>query len=139
MASVWKDIAILTIRETPSKTKAGSGFGMWVIQKLRDGKHYDTTLRAGNFYTNAVTGDKEYPKGGLTDWDFEALKKPTPTGQRVPDGKGGTRAEMFWDVVIPLLDRKNPPPVPEPEPDTPAEQQQPAPASSEPELPPWIK
>lgn len=132
MASVWKDVVIYQVRETQSKTKAGSGFGMWVVQKIRDGKHYDVTLRAGNFYTNAVNGEKEYPKGGLTDWDFEALNKPT--GQRIPDGKGGTRPELVWDVVKPLLDRKNPPPVPTDEPEQQA--QEPA-GPPEPEMPPW--
>lgn len=131
MASVWKDVVLLTIRETASKSKEGSGFGMWVIQKLRDGAHYNVTVRAGSFYKHQVTGETVYPKDGMTDWDFEALNKQT--GQTTSDGKGGMRAELFWDVTKKLIDRKNPPPVPT---DEPASEPAP-PASEEPEMPPW--
>jgi len=129
MASVWRDVVILTIRETPSKSKAGSGFGMWVIQKLRDGAHYNVTLRAGNYFTNQVSGEKQYPKDGMTDWDFEALKKSVPGLPEKAPGK----PTLYWDIVMPLLDRKNPPPVPEPE-----SQPDPEPAGPpEPERMPW--
>ena len=101
MASVWRDIVLLTVKETPSKTKEGAGFGAWVIQKLRDGAHYNVTLRAGNYFTNQLTGEREYPKGGLTDYDLNDLKKTVP----------GT-AETYWAAAMRLLDRKNPPPVP---------------------------
>ena len=104
MASVWRDIVLLTIKETPSKNKEGSGFGVWIIQKLRDGAHYNVTLRAGSFYMNQATGEREYPKGGLTDWDLNELKKTVP---------GST--ETFWVVGMRLLDRRNPPAVPPPD------------------------
>lgn len=128
MASVWKDVVILTIKQTPSRSKEGSGFGVWVIQKLRDGAHYNVTVRAGSYYKHQVTGEPVYPKDGLTDWDFEAMNKQT--GNIIPDGKGGTRPEFIWDVVKKLIDRKNPPPVPTDEPAS-------APPTTEPEMPPW--
>lgn len=130
MPSVYKDVVLLTIKER--EWKDGKGFGVWIIQKLVDGKHKDVTLRAGMYSPNKVTGERQYPKDGLTDWDLEALKKQT--GNVIPDGRGGTRPELLWDVATKLLDRKNPPPVPVDEP----EQQQPA-GPAEPELPPWMK
>lgn len=102
MASVYRDVLLLTVRENESKRKDGSGFGIWVIQKVRDEKHFNVTVRAGRYYTDKVTGEKRYPKDGLSDLDFQALKKVDPDG----DGK-----KLIWDKIRVLIDRNNPPPV----------------------------
>ena len=101
MAGVWREVLLLTIREFESKKKDGSGFGMWVIQKIHDDKSFNVTVRAGRYYIDKVTGEKKVPRdGGLSDWDFIALKNKNP------DGEG-----LVWDKVKALIDRKNPPPV----------------------------
>lgn len=73
MADTWRDVVLKTLRETPSKTKAGAGFGTWVVQRVKNDKSFSVTVRAGGFYTDAVTGEKRYPKDGLSLYDFKAL------------------------------------------------------------------
>ena len=99
-AGVWREILLLTIRETESKKNDGSGWGIWVFQKAHGDTSVSVTVRAGRYYTDKVTGDKKYPKDGLSDWDFMALKN------KAPDGQG-----LVWDKVKVLIDRKNPPAV----------------------------
>ena len=100
MAGVWREVLLLTIREVESKKNDGSGFGMWVIQKILNDKSFNVTIRAGRYYTDKVNGEKRYPKDGLSDWDFMALKNKSP------DGQG-----LVWDKIKVLIDRKNPPAV----------------------------
>lgn len=73
MADVWRDIVLKTLRETPSRTKAGAGYGLWVVQRVKNEKSYSVTVRSGSFYTDAVTAEKRYPKDGLNLYDFKAL------------------------------------------------------------------
>lgn len=103
MADQWRDVILETIRETQSKTKAGAGFGLWLVMKVKNEACYNVTVRAGSFYTDQVSGEKRLPKDGLTDWDFAALKK-------------------VWEEkkIAKLLDRKSPPPVPHPDAPPPA-------------------
>lgn len=73
MADVYRDILLKTLKETPSKTKPGAGYGMWVIQRVKNDASFKVTVRSGGFYTDAVTGDKRYPKDGLDLFDFNTL------------------------------------------------------------------
>ena len=74
----WKDIVLETIKETPSRDKAGAGFGMWLLQKTKDGKSVSVKVVAGSFYTHQVTGEKVYPKDGLGYRDFDSLRSIYP-------------------------------------------------------------
>ena len=98
MPDVWRDVLVKTIREKEGNRNDGSGFGMWVVQKVKNDVSVSVTVRAGRYYKNKVTGEREYPKDGLSDWDFEALKKKSADG-----------TQFVWDEIKPLLDRKNPP------------------------------
>ncbi len=91
MSDIWREIVLKTLRE--KEWKDGKGFGLWIVQKAKNDTSVSVTVRAGMYYTDKVTGEKRYPKDGLTDWDLSALKDK-------------------WNEVKPLLDRKNPPPVP---------------------------
>ncbi len=73
MADEWKDVVLKIIRETPSKTKEGAGYGAWIIQRVRNNQSFSVTVRAGGFYTDITTGEKRYPKDGLSLYDFKAL------------------------------------------------------------------
>jgi hypothetical protein len=96
MADTWRDAILLTLREMPSKNKEGSGWGLWVVMKVRNDTCYNVSVRAGSYYTDKVTGERRIPRDGLTSYDFAKLKEE-------------------WAKVKPLLDRDNPPPVPAPE------------------------
>lgn len=122
----WKDVVLLTIRETPSKKegKEGEGYGLWAVARVKpDGTLFNVTLRSGRYYKNKVTGSKEMPKDGLGYYDFMELKKP---------GKTPGVATM-WEEVIKLLDPKHPPVLPSTD--------APPPAAPEPEIEkmPWEK
>jgi hypothetical protein len=97
MPDIWREVVLKTIKE--KAWKEGKFFGIWVIQKVRNDTSVSVTVRAGMAYTDKVTGEKRYPKDGFTDWDLEALRKKNEAG--VP----------IIDEIMPLLDRKNPPPV----------------------------
>ncbi len=73
MADTWRDIVLKTIRETPSRTKQGAGFGLWIVQRVKNDKSFSVTVRSGSFYTDAVSGEKRLPKDGLNLYDFKAL------------------------------------------------------------------
>lgn len=113
----WRDLVLKTIRETPSRTKEGAGFGLWIIQRVRNGRSFSVTVRSGGFYTDAVTGERRYPKDGLNAYDFKALRA------------------IFKTEIEPLLDIPKDSVVNLPGPGTAeeAEQKQQAPA----EAPPW--
>ncbi len=72
MDSRWTEKILLTVRE--KDWKDGKGFGIWVVQKVCDGKSVEVTVRAGMYRTDAVTGEKKLPREGLTLKDFEALR-----------------------------------------------------------------
>lgn len=74
MPDEWRDVVLLMIRETPSRTKPDAGYGLWVIQKVKNNKSVSVTVRSGSYYTDKVTGEKRYPKDGLNLYDFKALK-----------------------------------------------------------------
>ena len=107
MADEWRDVVLRTIRETASKNREGSGFGLWIVMKLKNDAFYNVTVRSGSYYTDKVTGEKRIPREGLTDYDFAALKKVWATD------------------VLPLIDHNNPPPVPGPADEPPKEEEDP--------------
>lgn len=74
MNDEWRDLVLKTLRETPSRTKDGAGFGMWVIQRVRNNASFSVTVRSGGYYTDKVTGERRYPKEGLSLYDFNALR-----------------------------------------------------------------
>lgn len=80
-AAVWTEVVIKTIKERPWKD--GKGFGMWVVQKFKDGKSVSVSVRAGMYAPNKVTGEKTLPKEGLELEHFEALR-PIYTAEILP-------------------------------------------------------
>ncbi len=114
----WRDVVLLTIRETPSKKegKTGEGYGLWVVARVKpDNTLFAVTLRSGRYYPNKLDGSKTLPKDGLGYYDMMELKKK------------GQAAETVWQEVVAMLDPKHPPvlpapgtpPPPAPEPDIP--------------------
>lgn len=73
MDDEYRDIVLKVYRETPHKTKPGCGFGLWLIQKVKNGVSFNVQVRAGWYSTDAVTGLKKYPKDGLGKYDFKAI------------------------------------------------------------------
>lgn len=69
--SVYSDIILKTIRE--KEWREGKGFGVWVVQTVKDGKSHKVQVRAGMYKPNKVTGEKELPKDGLDLADFNAV------------------------------------------------------------------
>jgi hypothetical protein len=88
MAGEWKEKILLTIREKPWKD--GKGFGMWVVQKVCDGKSNGVEVRAGMYRMDPVTGEKKLPRDGLNLQDFEQLrplfKEQVETLLKIPRG-----------------------------------------------------
>ncbi len=68
---VWSEVVLKTIREHPWKDD--KGFGLWVVQKVKNGKSVGVSVRAGMYKPNRVTGQKELPKDGLEEADFKLL------------------------------------------------------------------
>lgn len=93
MADIWTDRLLLTLKETPHKTKPGCGYGLFVVQKLRNGQSFNVQVRSGYFSTSP-DGEKKLPKDGLGLYDFNTI------------------GPIFKDQIKPLLE--NPPAVPLP-------------------------
>lgn len=110
MAGVWRDIVLKTIRETPSKTKEGSGYGLYIIQRVCDEKSFSVTVRSGSYRTDAVSGEKVYPRDGLNIYDFNAIRP------------------IYKQEIEPMLEIKK---------GTPVAQSEAPPPEPEPEMPPW--
>jgi hypothetical protein len=72
MAGNWSEKILLTIREKPWRD--GKGFGMWVVQKICDGKSNGVEVRAGMYRMDPVTGEKKLPREGLNLQDFDQLR-----------------------------------------------------------------
>lgn len=104
--AVWTEVVLKTIKERPWKD--GKGFGIWVVQKFKEGKSVSVSVRAGMYSPNKVTGEKTLPKEGLELEHFDAL------------------SPIYLKEIKPLLEIKK---------GTPFEE---APAGPpEPEQPPW--
>ena len=71
-AAVWTEVVLLTLKERPWKD--GKGFGMWVVQKFKDGKSVSVSVRAGMYAPNKTTGEKTLPKEGLELEHFDTLR-----------------------------------------------------------------
>ena len=122
----WRNVILLTIRESPSKKegKEGEGYGLWVVARVKpDNTLFGVTVRSGRYYPNKVTGEREIPKDGLGFFDFKALKDKSKT----------PGFEYVWDEIEKLLDPKRPPVLPNPG--------APPPPAPEPEAetPPWMR
>ncbi|MDD5301467.1 MAG: hypothetical protein PHS14_00045 [Elusimicrobia bacterium] len=121
----WRDVVLLTLRETPAKPKngverPGEGYGLWVVARVKpDNTLFGVTLRSGRYYPNKLDGSKTLPKDGLGYYDLMELKK---------DGK--TAGETKWGDVVKLLDPKHPPVLP-----SPAAEAPPPPAEEIPKMP----
>ena len=117
MADIWREIVLKTIKE--KEWKDGKGFGIWIVQKIKNDTSVSVTVRAGMYYTEKVTGEKRLPKDGLNGYDFEELNK-------------------VWKEIQPLLDHQHPPLVIPVEPPSPEPPKEPAPpAGGEVEEVPW--
>lgn len=94
-AEGWRDVLLLTIRETPNKKKENAFFGMWVMMRVTpDNKCFSVKVVSGESYL--MNNERKYPREGLTWYDFEALRP------------------IFIEKISPLIDPRNPPPVPLP-------------------------
>src|SRR5580704_6728631 len=82
--AVWTEKILKTIKERPWKD--GKGFGLWVVQKIKDGKSHSVTVRAGMYKTSPINPDEKIlPKEGLEEADFTTLRA------------------IYKDEVLPLL------------------------------------
>lgn len=70
--AVWTEVILKTIKERPWKD--GKGFGLWVVQKFKDGKSVSVSVRGGMYSPNKVTGEKTLPKEGLELEHFDELR-----------------------------------------------------------------
>lgn len=110
----WRDVLLMTIRETPNKKKDGAFYGLYVIMRITpDNKCFGVTVRSGESYM--MNGFRKYPKEGLNEYDFFALKNEADGESVKACSCGKMRSPTVFDKVRKLLDRRNPPPVPEPE------------------------
>jgi hypothetical protein len=132
----WRDVILLTLRETPSKKpdEQGKGYGDWVVARVKpDGKLFAVTFRSGKYYPSKIDGSKTLPKDGIGFYSFMELKKPSKvkTDPVKSCACGATRVPAVWDDVVKLLDPRNPPKLPAAD--------EPAPAAAEPpiEKMPW--
>lgn len=112
--SAYREIILKTIRE--KEWKDSKGFGVWVVQTVKDDKSFKVQVRAGMYRPNKVTGAKELPKDGLDVGDFKSLV-------------------AAWKEIEPLLQ------IPKGTVVAPAgsELDQAEQTPAEPELPPWMK
>ncbi|MBS3927735.1 MAG: hypothetical protein KGZ65_04000 [Sphingomonadales bacterium] len=69
--AVYKEIILKTIRE--KEWKDGKGFGVWVVQTVKDDKSFKIQVRAGMYRPDKVTGEKVLPKDGLDEGDFKTV------------------------------------------------------------------
>lgn len=132
----WRNVVLLTLRETPSKKegKKDEGYGTWIVARVKpDNTLFNVTYRSGRYYPNKLTGEKELPKDGIGYYDFMELKKESKklTAAVRACACGATRAPTVWDEVVALLDPRHPPVLPPPD--------APPPATAEPEIEkmPW--
>ena len=101
----WRTVVLLTIRETPNKKKEGSWYGTWVVARVKpDGTIFSKTVRSGESYT--MSGERRYPKEGLTWYDFEALRP-------IYKDKVEPLIDPKRSVVIPPTGTPTPPPPPD--------------------------
>ncbi|MES2155426.1 MAG: hypothetical protein V4510_09860 [bacterium] len=70
-APEYREIVLKTLRE--KEWRDGKGFGVWVVQTVKDGKSFKVQVRAGMYKPNRVTGEKELPKDGLDEGDFKLI------------------------------------------------------------------
>ncbi len=67
----YREIILKTVRE--KEWKDGKGFGVWVVQTVKDDKSFKIQVRAGMYRPNKLTGEKELPKDGLDLSDFNTV------------------------------------------------------------------
>lgn len=138
----WRDVILLTLRETPTKPKKGresewkegEGYGDWVVARVKpDNTLFGVTFRSGKYYPSKLDGSKTLPKDGISYYSFMELKKPSKTrlGAVRACACGAERIPTVWEDVLALLDPKNPPVLPAPN------AEPPAPPAPEVEKMPW--
>jgi hypothetical protein len=115
----WRDVVLITIRETPSKKadKPDEGYGLWVVARVKpDNTLFNVTVRSGRYYPNKVDGSKTLPKDGIGFYDFMEFKKPSKTQTHPVKACacGAVRTPTVWEDILALLDPKNPPVLPDP-------------------------
>ena len=110
--SAYREVILKTLRER--EWREGKGFGVWVVQTIKDDKSFRVQVRAGMYRPDKVTGEKILPKDGLDEGDFKT-----------------THAD--WKEVEALLQIPKGTAVPPPGSELDAA------AGPEPELPPWMK
>ena len=69
----FRSIVLKTIRETQSSKDETKGWGMWILQYIKDGQHVATKLVCGEYWTDAMSGEKRYRAKGMGRRDFETL------------------------------------------------------------------
>lgn len=107
----WRDVVLMTIKESPSKKEEGKGYGLYVVMRVKpDNTVFNVTVRSGGYYT--INGEKRLPKDGLNEFDFFALREATIGEPVKACSCGKMRSATVFDDVKKLLDRRNPPPVP---------------------------
>lgn len=100
MPGEWRERVLLTLRE--KEWRDGKGFGLWVVQKIKDNASFSVDVRAGMYRPDKVTGAKILPQYGLNLADLQTLK-------------------ARWTEVLPLLQIGKGSPVPLEEMETPKE------------------
>lgn len=113
--SAYREVVLKTLRE--KEWRDGKGFGVWVVQTVKDDKSFKVQVRAGMYRPNKVTGEKELPKDGFEIGDFDVV-----------------HVAAVWKEVEELLKIPKGTAVPPP-----GSELAQAAAETEPELPPWMR
>lgn len=70
-ANPYREVVLKTLRER--EWKDGKGFGVWVVQTIKDDKSFRVQVRAGMYRPDKVTGEKVLPKDGIDEGDFKTI------------------------------------------------------------------
>ena len=61
--SAYREVILKTLRE--KEWREGKGFGVWIVQTIKDDKSFKIQVRAGMYRPDKVSGEKVLPKDGL--------------------------------------------------------------------------
>lgn len=87
-----QSVVVLTVSEKASTKTAGAGWGIWIIHYYKPGKSISCKLVAGEYWTDAASGEVRHKAKGMSSRDLRACKPS-------------------WPQIMALLD--NPPPLPD--------------------------
>ena len=98
--AAYREIVLKTMREKP--WQEGKGFGLWIVQTVKNGKSERIKVIAGMYKPNKVTGEKTLPKDGLEASDLKTLAEHWNTIKPLLEiPKGTVVEEIEPDAALP--------------------------------------